>query len=219
MSTKLFAAIALFAVANGALINMIMASRLTYGMSRQGIVPRIFGAVHPTRRDAAGRDHVHHRAGDDPDQHGRPSDLADTTVLLLLVVFIVVNVSVLVLRRDQVDRRALPRADGLAGASAIGVCLALMTEKTGETYAARRDPARGRRGLLARQPRGGRAAPMDTGGAARRSDPRPARPRPTQLLTSGPSSLGARPGRTAPRARARASSATSSQAPAAPSRQ
>ena len=38
-STKLFAAIALFAVANGALINMIMASRLIYGMSREGIVP------------------------------------------------------------------------------------------------------------------------------------------------------------------------------------
>src|SRR5215210_2719974 len=35
------AAIALFAVTNGALINMIMASRLLYGMSIQGIVPGI----------------------------------------------------------------------------------------------------------------------------------------------------------------------------------
>jgi APA family basic amino acid/polyamine antiporter len=39
MNTKVFAAIALFAVANSALINMIMASRLLYGMSIQGIIP------------------------------------------------------------------------------------------------------------------------------------------------------------------------------------
>ena len=42
VNTKLFAAIALFAVANSALINMIMASRLLYGMSAQGIVPGVF---------------------------------------------------------------------------------------------------------------------------------------------------------------------------------
>ena len=40
MSPKVFSAIALFALANGALINMIMASRLVYGMSNEGIVPR-----------------------------------------------------------------------------------------------------------------------------------------------------------------------------------
>jgi len=47
---KLFSAIALLAVANGALINMIMASRLVYGMSRRGIVPRVFDRVLPVRR-------------------------------------------------------------------------------------------------------------------------------------------------------------------------
>src|SRR5699024_1674531 len=40
VDTKIFSAIALFAIANGALINLIMASRLTYGMAREGIVPR-----------------------------------------------------------------------------------------------------------------------------------------------------------------------------------
>jgi len=29
---------------------MIMASRLVYGMSREGIVPRLLGRVHPGRR-------------------------------------------------------------------------------------------------------------------------------------------------------------------------
>ena len=46
---KIFSAIALFALANGALINMIMASRLVYGMSNEGILPRVFGRVHGGR--------------------------------------------------------------------------------------------------------------------------------------------------------------------------
>ena len=45
VSTKVFAAIALFALTNGALINMIMASRLVYGMSSAG--------DRPARRSAA----------------------------------------------------------------------------------------------------------------------------------------------------------------------
>ena len=40
----LFAVIALLAVTNTALINMIMASRLVYGMSNEGIVPAVLDA-------------------------------------------------------------------------------------------------------------------------------------------------------------------------------
>jgi basic amino acid/polyamine antiporter, APA family len=50
MSTKVFAPIALFALINGALINLIMASRLVYGVRRQGIVPAVLGRVHSGRR-------------------------------------------------------------------------------------------------------------------------------------------------------------------------
>ncbi len=42
--------ITLFALGNGALINMIMASRLVYGMSEEGIVPGFFGRVLSGRR-------------------------------------------------------------------------------------------------------------------------------------------------------------------------
>ena len=45
-----FAAIGLFAVVNSALINMLMASRLLYGMANERIIPRPFGRVHQTRR-------------------------------------------------------------------------------------------------------------------------------------------------------------------------
>lgn len=45
-----FAGITLFAVTNTALINYIMGSRLLYGMSKQGLLPRWIGRVHPVRR-------------------------------------------------------------------------------------------------------------------------------------------------------------------------
>ena len=41
--------ISMFAVSNTALINMLMASRLIYGMSRQHVLPPVLGKIHPTR--------------------------------------------------------------------------------------------------------------------------------------------------------------------------
>lgn len=47
---QLFAGAALFALANGALINMVMASRLVYGMADRGHLPRFLGRVLLGRR-------------------------------------------------------------------------------------------------------------------------------------------------------------------------
>ena len=47
---KIFPFLAVFAVANTALINMLMASRLIYGMARQDVLPRPLGKVLPGRR-------------------------------------------------------------------------------------------------------------------------------------------------------------------------
>lgn len=102
----IFAVITMFAVANSALINMMMASRLIYGMSREGVLPQVLGKVHAVRRTPytailftsllavalilfAG---------------GVPA-LGGTTALLLLGVFTIVNVAVLVLRKDTVEHR------------------------------------------------------------------------------------------------------------------
>ncbi|MDQ3577469.1 MAG: APC family permease [Actinomycetota bacterium] len=101
----LFALIGLLAVINSALINMLMASRLVYGMANERIIPRAFGTVHPFRRTpwvsilftsviamvlVATVD---------------ISLLGGTTSLLLLLVFTVVNVAVLVLRKDTVEHK------------------------------------------------------------------------------------------------------------------
>jgi len=103
----LFPFITMFAVSNTALINMLMASRLIYGMARQHVLPPALGSVHKTRRTpwvailfttviAFGLIfYVSAFASD-----SAISVLGGTTSLLLLAVFAMVNVAVLVLRRD-----------------------------------------------------------------------------------------------------------------------
>lgn len=101
-----FGLITMFAVANTALLNMLMASRLVYGMSREQVLPEALGKVHPRRRTpyvAVGFTTLLAFAliilvGEIP-------ALAGTTALLLLCVFTVVNVAVLVLRRDRVAHK------------------------------------------------------------------------------------------------------------------
>jgi APA family basic amino acid/polyamine antiporter len=99
----IFGFITMFAVANSALINMLMASRLVYGMSREGVLPRPLGHVHPTRRTpyVAIVFTTLLAFGLISFVGGVPA-LGGTTALLLLCVFTVVNVAVLVLRRDSV---------------------------------------------------------------------------------------------------------------------
>jgi amino acid transporter len=104
---EIFPFITMFAVSNTALINMLMASRLIYGMARQHVLPPGLGVVHPTRRSpwaaiifttviAFGLIIYVSTAASD----NAISVLGGTTSLLLLAVFAVVNVAVLVLRRD-----------------------------------------------------------------------------------------------------------------------
>jgi amino acid transporter len=100
---KLFALIALVAVTNTALINMLMASRLVYGMSQEGIVPRLLGRVHEGRRTPLVAIVFTTLIGFGLVSTSKVEDLGDTTSLLLLCVFAVVNVAVLVLRRETVD--------------------------------------------------------------------------------------------------------------------
>ena len=110
----IFPFIGMFAVANSALINMLMASRLLYGLANQDVLPRSLGKVHPTRRTpwvsivfttaiAFGLIVYVVRASASADGATAIELLGGTTSLLLLCVFTVVNVSLLVLRRHSVD--------------------------------------------------------------------------------------------------------------------
>jgi APA family basic amino acid/polyamine antiporter len=108
LPSLLFAGIALIAVSNGALINLIMASRVIYGMADQGVLPAVFSRVHPGRLTpwvsilfTTGVVFVLLATiGRNPDAL---DTLSTTTVVLLLLAFIMVNSAVLVLRNDEVE--------------------------------------------------------------------------------------------------------------------
>jgi amino acid transporter len=100
----IFGIITMFAVANSALINMLMASRLVYGMSREGVLPPILGRVHRGRRTPyIAIAFTSLLAFGLVTFVGAVPALGGTTALLLLGVFTIVNIAVLVLRKDRVD--------------------------------------------------------------------------------------------------------------------
>ncbi len=121
-----FTAITIFAVANTALINFVMGSRLVYGMARQGLLPEKLGAVHAKRRTP-------HYAilillaiiivlafvGD-------VSQLAAATVILLLAVFTLMNVSLLVLRQRPGEPKGAFEVPAVIPAAGAVVCAALL---------------------------------------------------------------------------------------------
>ncbi len=130
---KLFALVALMAVANGALLNMVMASRLIYGMGSQGIVPRVFARVHSGRQTPLLAIIFTTALGLILILTGDLETLAGVTVTLLLLVFVVVNASVLVLRRDPVSHKHFRTPTALPVLGVI-VCLGLLTQRESDVW-------------------------------------------------------------------------------------
>ncbi|MDN3905817.1 APC family permease [Arthrobacter sp. YD2] len=125
----LFSIIALIAIANGALLFMVMASRVGYGLAEAELLPRAFSRVLPGRRTpwvsivvVAGLTIVLTLTGN-------VASLAETTVLLLLLVFLSANVSVLVLKKDKVDHEHFS-APRFMPVLAIIASIALLTQQS-----------------------------------------------------------------------------------------
>jgi amino acid transporter len=117
---SVFGIITMFAVGNSALINMLMASRLVYGMSRERVLPPVLGRVHSERRSPyAAIIFTTLLAGGLITFVGAIPDLGGTTALLLLVVFTIVNIAVLVLRRDPVKHDHFRSPAGLPAVGAV----------------------------------------------------------------------------------------------------
>lgn len=121
-----FVVITIAAVANTALVNFVMGSRLLYGMSRQGLLPAVIGKVHGTRQTPhiailiiLGIVLLLQLAGN-------IEQLASATVLLLLSVFTLVNGALVVLQRREGDIAGcfnIPSAIPLLG---VAVCLTMI---------------------------------------------------------------------------------------------
>ena len=130
-----FSVIAMIAVSNTMLINMLMASRLLYGMANQGVLPAPFAWVSPRKTPWFGilfttaLSILLILTTDDL------SGLSDTTVLLLTSVFFLVNVCVLVLRRDPVGHSHFvsPSFMPVIGAL-VALVFLLPINRTGEIY-------------------------------------------------------------------------------------
>jgi len=131
----LFSVIAMIAVSNTMLINMLMASRLLYGMANQGVLPAPFAWVSPRKTPWFGIAFttalsilliltVEDLTG-----------LSDTTVLLLTSVFLLVNIAVLILRRDPVGHShfTAPSFLPIIGAL-VALVFLLPINRTGEVY-------------------------------------------------------------------------------------
>ncbi|MCT2084789.1 APC family permease [Microbacterium enclense] len=128
-----FSLIALIAVANGALLTMIMASRLAYGMSEQGLLPRALSRVLPKRRTPWVAILATTLVAMVLTLIGDLTLLAETVVLLLLFVFLSANVSVLVLRRDKVEHDHF-RVWTFVPVLGIASCILLLTQQSATVW-------------------------------------------------------------------------------------
>ena len=129
----LFSLIALIAVANGALLTLVMCSRLVYGMAREGLLPPVLGRVLPSRRTPAVAIVVTTAVAMLLAATGGVTALAETVVLLLLVVFTSTNLAVLVLRRET-DPRPHFRVWTPVPVLGLASCALLATQQDAATY-------------------------------------------------------------------------------------
>ena len=129
LSPWVFTGITLFAVSNTALINYIMGSRLLYGMSRHGLLPRALGRVHPTRRTP------HVAVGTllvvvvILALSGGVAQLASATSLLLLSCFVVVNGALILLKLRPNEPRGSFEVPLFVPALGALVCAALVVSR------------------------------------------------------------------------------------------
>ncbi len=97
--SSVYSIIAMFAVANTALLNFVMGSRLIYGMSKQGLLPKVLSKVH-------GKTHTPYIATLGIfvillalALSGEVTSLAKSTSLLLLLCFMLVNIALIILKK------------------------------------------------------------------------------------------------------------------------
>ncbi len=130
---SVFSVIALIAVANGALLTLVMASRLVFGMSRDGLLPPVLSRVLPGRRTPWTAILATTGLAIALALAGSLTTLASTVVLLLLVVFGSTNLAVLVLRREQVEHDHV-RVPTVVPVLALASVVLLATQLTAQVW-------------------------------------------------------------------------------------
>jgi amino acid transporter len=134
----LFTAIPLFAVSNSALVNSVMASRLLYGMSQQQLLPAWLATVHPRRRTPTAAVAVVFAVAAGFALSGTLAGLAGTASVLLLVVFLLVHVALIRVKRgpELSSGFRVPLAVPVLGAASVCGLAAFAPVKSWLTVAA-----------------------------------------------------------------------------------
>jgi basic amino acid/polyamine antiporter, APA family len=118
---RVYLGITIFAIGNTALLNYLMGSRLLYGMSRQGLLPAKLGELNAKRKTPQLAIIVLFGIVSLLILSGGVKPLAEATVLLLLCVFTLVNISLIVLKRREGEP-----ADGFDVPLLVPICGALV---------------------------------------------------------------------------------------------
>jgi basic amino acid/polyamine antiporter, APA family len=136
VSPWVFSFITMFAVANTALINYIMGSRLVYGMARQGLVPAVLGKVHERRRTPHVSILVLLIIVIVLALAGNISQLASATSLLLLTCFMIVNAALIVLKHRPGEAKGQFEVPTFVPAAGVLVCGAIIFSRLATRNAA-----------------------------------------------------------------------------------
>lgn len=122
-----FTFIALFAVANTALLNFIMGSRLVYGMANEGLLPKALGKVSAKSNTPSNASYAILVLMLVLALAGNTASLARSTSVLLLFCFVVVNLSLIALKRRKSEKRGAFEVPYFVPVLGAVVCLAMLT--------------------------------------------------------------------------------------------
>lgn len=103
--SKIFGFISMFAIANTALLNFIMASRLVYGMSRENLMPKFLGYVSPKTHTPISAIFLCIGVVLLMAFTGEIAVLAKSSSLLLLAGFFMMNLSLIILKRRKSEEK------------------------------------------------------------------------------------------------------------------
>ncbi len=137
MPAMVYTVVTIFAVANTALINFVMGSRLIYGMARQGLLPKALTRIHPTRNTPHIAAVAIFVVASILLFMGDVGQLASATVILLLAVFTLMNAAQVMLAKragEPIAPIKLPLFVPLAGGLICAVLL-VVRAVTGEVVA------------------------------------------------------------------------------------
>src|ERR1041384_4057868 len=115
---------------------MLMASRLLYGMANERVLPKVLGRVHRTRRTPWVGIVFTTVIAFGLIWFADLTALGGTTSLLLLCVFTVVNIAVLVLRKDRVEHKHFkaPTVIPVIGAIACAYLASPLSGRSADDY-------------------------------------------------------------------------------------